>query len=157
MQDRVRAKAIHTVLPISCTRGMGIRVTPNADGVGIVYTSFGVLTGRDLLEANDLLHAELEANPAIRYLLVDHSAIPEEKVDATSLKALAKRTDDNLRTIPEGLVAIVAPSDVLFGLSRMWASMAEHPNLAVEVARTKETAIAWLEEQLTQRQLPFRL
>jgi hypothetical protein len=136
---------------------VGIRFSLTADGIGAVYTSSGVLTGRDLLEANERLRAELEANPAFRYLLVDHSAIPEENVETKSLKALAERTLDDLRKIPEGLVAIVAPSDVLFGLSRMWAMMAEHPNLAIEVTRKRETAIVWLEQQLTQRQLPFRL
>jgi hypothetical protein len=132
-------------------------VSLTADGIGAVYTSSGVLTGRDLLEADERLQAELEANPAFRYLLVDHSAVPEENVDTKSLKALAASSRDRLTAMPEGLVAIVAPSDVLFGLSRMWAMMAEQPNLAIEVTRTRETAIAWLEQQLTQRKLPFRL
>jgi len=136
---------------------MSIRVSKTANGVGMMYTSSGVLTSRDLLEANARLHAELEVNHAIRYLLVDHSAISWEEVDAKSLKDLAGRTEDNLRTIPEGLVAIVAPSDVLFGLSRMWSMLAEHEKLAIEVTRTKEAAIEWLEQQLTERQLPFRL
>jgi diguanylate cyclase (GGDEF)-like protein len=141
----------------SHTRGMNIRVSLTADGIGVVYTSSGALTGRDLVEADERLRAKLEANPALRYLLIDHSAVLEEKVDTKSLKTLAATTRVRLTTIPEGLLAIVAPSDVLFGLSRMWAMMAEHPNLAVEVTRERETAVAWLEQQLTQRQLPFRL
>jgi len=136
---------------------MGIRVSSTADGIGAVYTSYGVLTGQDLLEADVRLRALIEANPAFRYLLIDHSAITEEKIDTESLKAIAVRTEDNVRTIPEGLVAIVAPSDVLFGLSRLWAMRAEHPKLVTEITRTKETAIAWLEQQLTERQLQFQI
>ena len=136
---------------------MSIRVSSTADGIGVVFTSYGVLTGQDLLEATERLRALIEANPACRYLLIDHSAIAEENVDTESLKAIAEQTEDNLRTIPEGLVAIAAPSDVLFGLSRLWAMRAEHPKLVTEVTRTKETAIAWLEQQLTERQLQFRL
>jgi hypothetical protein len=136
---------------------MSIRVSLTADGIGVVYTSSGVLTGRDLVKADERLRAELEANPALRYLLVDHSAILGEKVDTKSIEALAATTIVRLMTIPEGLVAIVAPSDIVFELSRMWAMMAEQPNLAIEITRKRETAIAWLERQLTQRQLPFRL
>jgi hypothetical protein len=136
---------------------MGIRFSLTADGIGVMYTSFGVLTGRDLIEADGRLHAEIERNPAFRYLLVDHSAVPEQKVDTESLKLLAARTEDNVGMIPEGLVAIVAPSDVLYGLSRLWAARAQHPKMVTEVTRKRETAIAWLEEQLTERQLPFRI
>jgi len=136
---------------------MPIKVSQTADGIGIIYTSAGVLTGQDLLEADERLGAEIQHNPAIRYLLVDHSAILEQKIDTKSLRVLAERMPDNVRVLPEGLVAIVAPNDILFGLSRMWAAMADHPKVCIEITRTAQAAIEWLEEELRQRQLPFRL
>ena len=93
----------------------------------------------------------------VRYLLVDHSRVSEEEVDSASIRALARRTGETLELIPDGIVAIVAPNDVVFGLSRMWEIQAEQPGLLTFVARTREEAIAWLRRQLTRRQLPFRL
>ena len=136
---------------------MAIAVSLTADGIGAVYTSSGVLTGQDLLDADSRLHEELKRNPEIRYLLVDHSAISEEKIDTDSLRLLARRSGDQLELITEGLVAVVAPNDVMFGLSRMWALMADQPELDTHIARSRDEATAWLEQELGLRNLPFRL
>jgi hypothetical protein len=88
---------------------------------------------------------------------VDHSAIPEEKVDTASLRTLAGRVGKNLELIPEGLVAIVAPNDILYGLSRMWETLADRSALTTRVMRTRAEAVAWLKEELGKRQLPFLL
>jgi hypothetical protein len=136
---------------------MGIEVSLAADGVGAQFRSYGVLTSQDLLDANQRLHIEITRNPGLRYLLVDHSAIPEEKVDTASLRLLAERVSNNLEIIPEGFVAIVAPNDVLYGLSRMWETLAEQSTLTTRVMRTRAEAVAWLKEELAQRQLPFIL
>jgi hypothetical protein len=136
---------------------MAILVSLTPDGVGVVYTSSGLLTGQDLIDADDRFGAELERNPALRYLLVDHSAIPDEDVDTKSLRLLADRTGHKLTVMPEGLVAIVAPNDVLFGLSRMWAGMSGGPRLIIEVTRERDAAIKWLEQKLGERGLPFEL
>jgi hypothetical protein len=103
------------------------------------------------------LHIEIKRNPGLRYLLVDHSAIPEEKVDTASLRLLAERVSNNLEIIPEGFVAVVAPNDVLYGLSRVWETLAEQSALTTRVMRTRAEAVAWLKEELARRQLPFLL
>jgi hypothetical protein len=135
---------------------VSIEASPTADGIGVVYTSLGVLTGQDLLDTGEHFRLESRSNPKIRYVILDHSAIPEEKVDSVSLKVLASRVSDILEPTPEVLMAIVAPTDVLFGLSRMWETRAEQEGFITRVTRTREEATAWLEEELTQRQLPFR-
>lgn len=136
---------------------MSIEFSLAADGIGAEYTSSGVLTGQDLLDADERLREAVRCNSRIRYLLVDHSRVSEEEVDSASIRALARRTGETLELIPDGIVAIVAPNDVVFGLSRMWEIQAEQPGLLTFVARTREEAIAWLRRQLTRRQLPFRL
>ena len=136
---------------------MGIEVSLTADRIGVVYTSSGVLTGEDLLDADARLHEHVARNPEIRYLLADHSAIPEERVDSASIRALAQRSGRTLELIPAGFVAIVAPNDVLFGLSRMWEIQAEQPGLVARVVRSREEAVAWLRDELARRRLPFRL
>jgi hypothetical protein len=41
-------------------------------------------------------------------------------------------------------VAIVAPKDLAFGLSRMYEIYREQPQIALKVFRTREDALAWL-------------
>ena len=54
-------------------------------------------------------------------------------------------------------VVVVAPSEVLFGLSRMWEMLAEREGLISRIVRTRAEAITWLQDELTQRVDPFRL
>jgi len=88
---------------------------------------------------------------------VDHSEVPEERVDVESIQALAGAVEGAMSPIPEGLVAIVAPSDLLFGLARMWETLAAQPGLNSRVVRARPEAIAWLEDELTRRGLAFGL
>jgi hypothetical protein len=136
---------------------VSIEASLTADGIGVVYTSSDVLTGQDLFDADARLRVEITRHPELRYLLVDHSAIPDEKVDTASLRALARQVGENLGSIPEGLMAIVAPTDILFGLSRMWETLAAQPRLITRVTRTRAEATAFLKEELNRRQLPFLL
>ena len=157
---------------VPCTRSLGVgrlfRVQPplrylprvsievqlTADGIGIVGTSVGVLSGQDLLDATARLGEEVGRNSEIRYAVMDLSAIPDEKVDTQSLRALAAQ---RLELMHRLFVVVVAPSEVLFGISRMWEMLAEGPGLVTRVVRTRAEAITWLQDELTQPVLPFRL
>jgi len=136
---------------------VAIEVSLTADGVGVTYESSGIMTGQDLLDADARAYQHIAGNPEIRYVFVDHSAFPEQEVDPESIRVLAHRVSTTLELIPDGIVAIAAPSDVLFGLSRMWQIQAEQPRLVISIARTREEAVAWLEAELAKRDLPFRL
>ena len=136
---------------------MAIAFSLTPDGIGAVYTSSDVLTGQDLLDADARLQSELKRNPELRYVLVDHRAIPDQQIDTESLKDLARETQASLERVPEGLVAVVAPSDVLFGLTRIWAALAENPRLHTLVTRSYDEATSWLGQELARMELPFRL
>jgi hypothetical protein len=131
---------------------VSIEVRLTADGIGIVATSVGVLSGQDLLHVAMRLREELERDPGIRYAVMDHSAIPEEKIDIESVRQLAAQA---LEPAPELTVAIVAPNEILFGLSRMWEMLAERPGLVTKVVRNRAEAIKWLQDELAQPVLPF--
>jgi len=133
---------------------VSIEVRLTADGIGMVATGVGVLTGQDLLDATAQLREEAERNPEIRYAVMDLSEIPEEKVETRSIRALAA---ERLKLTHELYVVVVAPSEVLFGISRMWEMMADRRGLDSRVVRTRAEAITWLQEILTRPVVPFRL
>ncbi len=133
---------------------VGIEVRQAVDGIGIVGTSVDLVSGQDLLDATARLREEVEGNPRIRYAVMDFSAIPEEKIATESLRVLATQRIESVSGI---IVVVVAPSEVLFGLSRMWEMLAEREGLISRVVRTRAEAITWLQDELTQRVDPFRL
>ena len=133
---------------------MGIEVRQTVDGIGIVGTSVGLVSGQDLLDATARLREEVEGNPRIRYAVMDFSAIPEETIATESFRVLAIQRIESVSGI---IVVVVAPSEVLFGLSRMWEMLAERERLISRVVRTRAEAITWLQDELTQRVDPFLL
>jgi hypothetical protein len=44
-------------------------------------------------------------------------------------------------------VALVAPADLEFGLSRMFGSLIEHQGFTINIFRSREPAVQWLEAQ----------
>jgi hypothetical protein len=133
---------------------VGIEVRQAVDGIGIVGTSVGVVSGQDLLDATARLREEVEGNPRIRYAVMDFSAIPEANIATESLRVLATQRIESVSGI---FVVVVASSEVLFGLSRMWEMLAEREGLISRVVRTRAEAITWLQDELTQQVDPFRL
>jgi hypothetical protein len=129
-------------------------VIASADGIGVVYFTYGLLTRSDLQAADQKLRALIEKNRAIRYVLVDHTAVTEEHIEVDAVRELAFGVRDYLDLIPEGLVAMAAPSASLFGLCRMWESLVFHPRLSTFVARNREAADEWLVSELASRGLP---
>ena len=133
---------------------MDIEVRQTVDGIGIVGTGVDLVSGQDLLDATARLREEVEGNPQIRYAVMDFTAIPEERIDTESLRVLATQRIESMSGI---FVVVVAPSDVLFGLSRMWEMLAEREGLISRVVRTRAEAITWLQDELAQQVEPFRL
>ena len=75
-------------------------------------------------------------------------------IDVTRSKSLATRPAADIRMVAEflgpfadrigGRVAVVASSDVHFGLSQMGAVYSERVGVAAKVFRTTDDALAWL-------------
>lgn len=77
-------------------------------------------------------------------------------VDVSRSKSLATRPAAEIKMVAEflgpyaehvgGRVAVVAPSDVAFGLSRMGAVHSEGVGITAQVFRAREDALVWLKE-----------
>lgn len=87
----------------------------------------------------DAQRAELEALPAFHGalpVLVDWSRLEQRGVTPDLIRRRAWRPWP-----VSGRIAFYAPTDVLFGLARMYAQMSDQP---IEVFRDREKALAWL-------------
>lgn len=80
-------------------------------------------------------------------------------VDVTRSESLANRPGAEIRTVAEylgpyadrigGRCAVVAPSDVHFGLSQMGSVSSERVGVLSRVFRAREEAVAWLRSPAT--------
>ena len=126
---------------------MPLFTTFTDDGTGLLRTGKGLVTGADFLAADAELLASQAAMRRLRYVLMDFSettefrAIPEE---VRSLARLDGRVSEYATNIS---VAIVAPRDQEFGMSRMWEVFVEGTGWQTAVFRDRAEAVAWLRQR----------
>jgi len=105
----------------------------------------GKVLASEIIDAiQSFYQSEITSKVLWDFLEGDFSAMPSS--DLTVIVDAAKSLSD-MR--PGGKSALVGSSDLLFGLARMYASLAEvmsHP-IANRAFRSKEEALAWLNRQ----------
>jgi len=82
--------------------------------------------------------------PTARKELVDLSELERTDVEADSLREAAVRFRGLDQTVFESRVAVVAPSDIGFGLARMYQSFRGDSTVEFEVFRARAAALEWL-------------
>ena len=91
---------------------------------------------RGLLERSDL--------PTGHHELVDLSGLEATDVEPTTLRETATTFRSHDKTVYESRVAVVATSDIAFGLARMYQSFRGDSTVEFEVFRERAAALAWL-------------
>jgi hypothetical protein len=110
-----------------------------------VVTTVGVGSVAELEEADRVLYSDPRWRPGIN-VLYDHSElVPSGHATGSDIRALAERDSLPDRHRVVGHVAVVAASDTVYGLARMWLAQLE-PTIAerTTVVRTVEDAYGWL-------------
>jgi len=74
----------------------------------------------------------------------------DARTDLTSeqVRGLVQGAVRLMRTVPLGPTAIVASDDALFGMARMYSSLAEPDGITVAVFRDIDSAAQWLESRV---------
>jgi len=85
-----------------------------------------------------------------KYGLVDYSKITQFEISNSELEIIASQDLKASEYIPDGIVAIVAKKDLIFGINRMWEIIVENTGLQWEtmVFRDREDAEDWIREKV---------
>ena len=131
---------------------MPIEINDCDDGIGVTILGRGSITDRQWLDEFKKHLTQEEANfKKYRYSLSDYSAATEVDVSNASIQAVAKLCVKASKINPYPVVAIVAPSDLAFGLSRMAEIMMTETYWATEVFRSRQEAVKWIKEEVNNR------
>lgn len=127
---------------------MPISTTFTPDGTGAFRTVQGLVTGADFVTADIALLSAPQAIAKLRYALIDFGDAAELGGTADDIRLLA-RVDAELGALNSQVsVAVIAPRDVQFGMSRMWEVLAEGTGWQTAVFRDRPSALAWLHERV---------
>jgi len=114
------------------------------EGSLLVFTGSGVLTAPEIIDATRKLVKCGNDIRDVRLTLVLFDQVTKVEVSADDVRRLSEVDKRLMRLIPRTAIAIVAPKDELFGLSRMWEMLVGIPGWETRVFRTAAEAETWL-------------
>jgi len=115
---------------------------------GVIQTRCsGAATFHEVIEHFRALHADPEVTERLSVLLdlTELASVPERD----QLRAIAGEVKDMRDRVQWNALSIVAPSDLLFGMSRVFGIFAEGHFAHTGVFRTRAEAERWLDARLT--------
>ena len=128
---------------------MTIEVEYLDEGKGALYRASGVLTGDELIEANQRVLSRAVAEKLLLYVLFDCDGITGVSISDLQLRRVAEQDIVASRHMRNPIVvAIYAKDDVPFALSRMWMVYVEAAGWNTHVFRQKSDAVTWLKDRV---------
>jgi hypothetical protein len=113
-------------------------------GRGLFFVGCGAVTCCEIYRAKIALAERRDLLRGVVFANVDFHETTELNVSPGDIRQLAHLDAHLARTIPNAIVAIVAPKDSIFGMARMWEVFAESTGWRTGVFRSSDEACAWV-------------
>ena len=126
---------------------MPVQIKYTDDGLGVRFIAHGIATGDEIIEANKKVNTH-ENFSGLKYKIADRSACNEYRVSGEDVKIIAGQEREAAELNPELVVAMIAPSDLQFGISRMYQSLMADMGFECEIFRSPEEADRWIAAKL---------
>lgn len=124
---------------------MPIGIEDTDGGLGNHIVGSGHITGEEYLAA---MRAHLTQDAAsfsrYRYSLIDFKEVAEIQISNAEIEEVVHLCREAAKVNPNPLLAIIAESDVLFGLARMYEALLSGTDWEVMVFRTTQGAENWI-------------
>jgi hypothetical protein len=116
-----------------------------ANGSGVLIDCRGDLDVKELCEEMRTLHERFPAIASWCFAILDLSVIGHLQVEAAHFDALVQQHRQLSQVTRPGLcVAVIARTDLAFGVSRMWQVASEPTGWVTSIFRERRAAEAWL-------------
>ena len=132
---------------------MPVDYTYTGDG-GVRIRGSGVVTGSEIVVVNGELYESSGNAAAIRYQVCDLTEVEEIVLTSAEIRELARQDSCAGQLNPDMIIAVVASTDVVYGLARMWDSTVDEKAVTTRVFRETDAAHQWIEIELLRRSNP---
>jgi hypothetical protein len=127
---------------------MPVEVTYFDDDAGVLFLYKGTVTGKEVIEAIEKHFSSEERMQKYRYRLVDTSGVEGVEVLTREIEILVDMNRRAESIMRDGVVALVATTDVVLVMMKMWQAMMAHVNWETHIFRSRDDAVAWLAERV---------
>jgi hypothetical protein len=126
---------------------MPYTISYTADGAEIQFTR--AVTAAELQAAKRRALGGVYAR-GLRWQLLDFSGADALTLSPDDLQALADEDDRFTRKHPKFALAIVAPTPLSFGLSRMYETYVQEAVSESQIVKSRDEALAWVQKLMQQ-------
>jgi hypothetical protein len=131
---------------------MPVEVTDLDGGLGNLIVGWGEVTEREYVEALTRHFKQDEDKfSKYRYSLSDYSAVTSVKVPTSAIAKMMRLATVPAASNPDAVVAIVAPHDLIYGLSRMSQKLLQWTSWETAVFRSRDDAEEWIRTRVEAR------
>ena len=123
---------------------MPIEIKRCCDGAGVVYIGTGVVSGNDILRANEITYQSAEDLRKTRFYLDDWSEATSTSVTIPELRLAVEQDRAAAQINPDIVVANVGDADVFFGMARMWEAFVDELPWQTFTTRSLTEAKEWI-------------
>ena len=118
---------------------------------GTITEYHGVLTDELLIECTKERYSSLKRNKEFKYIMNDYTDCSKIDVTTQTVITVANMAIAASKTNNDIVIAGVMPTDLEFGLGRMWQAYADETEWTSKAVRTRNEAETWIQEQLNQK------
>jgi hypothetical protein len=126
---------------------MTLKINYLENGKGIEIIASGTVTGSEIIARHDEIYSPKNLARQ-RYQIIDRTQCKEYIVSFAEVQIIAEIDKKASKTNPEIIIVIVAPTDLQFGMSRVWQAYVEESRFLTKVFRERTSAEGWLKERL---------
>jgi hypothetical protein len=127
---------------------MPVEIMRLENGEGVLLKAYDPLSGKDKIKVNEDLLQSANNLANLRYMVVDE-ACAGFQLSTTEARIVAAQDMQIAKLTPRGLVvAVISPSDVDFGMARMWRVFSHETGWEIGVFRSWEDAADWLTSRI---------
>lgn len=132
---------------------MPIQIKYLDNETGVLLIAEGTITADDIIISIKTLFSSTEKMKQLKYCLMDYSNNTQLNVSNASLRVIADLNKKASVEKQEGVIAIVANNDFVFGISRMWEFFIDNAGVPWEtmVFRDRVNAENWIKQKVSDR------
>jgi hypothetical protein len=115
-------------------------------GRGMVRVWTGAVAASELTAATVADYLGRENWPKVEYFISDFTGVTDLQATTDEIRELSSVEARTATFVPGLAMAVVAPSDFMYGMARMWQVFAQETGWSVGVFRSRAEADAWVRE-----------
>jgi hypothetical protein len=126
---------------------MPITIDYTDDKTGVTFFAVDKVTGKDIIASmKELFQSENFVN--LKYWIVDRSRCTKYEVDSEEVREIAYLDKDAAKRNPQLLHALIADTDLQYGMSRMYEIHSDDGGFRTKIFRDRAAAEEWIQKEL---------